>query len=95
MAMRSARLFRQFAATGSGWRFTPLRQLRRLQPAVDRKPRWVTAEEAVSVIQSGLLPDIVHDLDLDTFLEWLKCCLQTFFKDLPYSFIQCFCVYCF
>ena len=56
MALRSARLLKQLAAAGPGWRFTPTRGLRRLQPAVDRQPRWMSAEEAVSFIQSGLLP---------------------------------------
>jgi len=69
MALRSARLLRQLAAMGSGWRVTPTRYLRSLQPAVDRHPMWVTAEEAVSVIQSGVLPaclPYICDLDLDT-----------------------------
>jgi len=84
MALRSARLLRQLATTGSGWRFTPTRHLRRLQPAVDRQPVWKTAEEAVSVIESGLSSSFfTHDLDLG------KCCkCLLYVGEFTYLFYQ-------
>ena len=75
MALRTAGLLRQFAVTGLGWRFMPTRQLRRFQPAVDRQPKWVTADEAVSVIQSGLLHFSLTTLtlsltDIENLYRW-------------------------